>query len=459
MKITFLGGTETVTGSKYLVESQSTKVLIDCGLFQGYKWLRKRNWQPLPLDIQSLDAVLLTHAHLDHSGYIPVLYKNGYRGPVFTHHATKALCHILLADSGHIQEEDTRFYRKHKLSKHDHPEPLYDQETAIASMQLFKPMDFKQPGKVGDISFHFQSAGHILGAASIILEAEGKTVAFSGDVGRPDDILMKSPQPLPTVDLLLLESTYGNRRHEMGDPFEQLAEVVNKTAAKGGVLLIPAFAVGRAQVIQHILVTLMGQKLIPKMPIYLDSPMAITVSNVYCHFSDQHKLTHQQCELMGSGINYTNSVDQSKAIAEQMFPHIIIAGSGMATGGRILHHFKRLLGNPRTTVLFSGYQAGGTRGAKMLSGVENVKIHGDWIPVKAEVTNMEGLSGHGDYIDIEQWVKSSSLRKKTQVYLVHGDPDELEGMREHLNKTTSYQVDIASYLQVLNLADMTPTIP
>jgi len=222
MKITFLGGTETVTGSKYLVETGSTKVLVDCGLYQGYKWLRERNWQTLPLDIDKLDAVLLTHAHLDHSGYIPVLYKKGFRGPVFTHYATRDLCEILLPDSGHIQEEDARYYGKHKLSKHAHPLPLYDRETAERCMELFSPLAFEEVCEIGDIKFHLQSAGHILGAASIIIEAEGKRVGFSGDVGRPDDVFMRPPQPLPELDLLLLESTYGNRRHDKQDAFQNL---------------------------------------------------------------------------------------------------------------------------------------------------------------------------------------------------------------------------------------------
>jgi len=451
MKITFLGGTETVTGSKYLLETKTTRVLIDCGLFQGHKWLRQRNWQPLPIDINSLDAILITHAHLDHSGYIPVMYKRGYRGPIYTHHATKALCKILLADSGHIQEQDARYYAKHKLGKHQSPEPLYDQETAVASIKLFKTLDFKEKQTIGDVQFYLQSAGHILGAACIILEAEGKTVGFSGDVGRPDDILMKPPQPLPPLDLLLLESTYGNRRHEKTDPYQQLAEVVKKTAAKGGALLIPSFAVGRAQMLQHMFVSLMEQQLIPKLPIYLDSPMAINVSDIYCHFSNQHKLNKQQCKAMCGGIHYTASVDDSKAIAGQNFPHIIIAGSGMATGGRILHHFKRLLGDPKTTVLFAGYQAGGTRGDKMLSGVNSVKIHGQWIPVKADVSCINGLSGHGDYKDIQRWLAQSSLNKKTRIYLVHGDPSALEGMYDHLRQETAFDVDIAGYRQIITL--------
>lgn len=451
MKITFLGGTETVTGSKYLLESGSSRILVDCGLFQGYKWLRERNWQPLPLDVDKLDAVVLTHAHLDHSGYVPVLYRQSYRKPVYTHHATKGLCGILLPDSGHIQEEDAKYYARHKLSKHETPQPLYDRATAERSLELFKSVEFRETFRVGDISLHLQSAGHILGAGSLIIEAEGKRVGFSGDVGRPNDILMNPPEPLPELDLLLLESTYGNRHHDDADPFEQLARIVNDTAHRGGVLLIPSFAVGRAQALQHLLATLQLDGRIPKMPIYLDSPMAISVSDIYCRYSSQHRLDDDQCHHMCDAVTYTRGVEESKALAELSFPHIIIAGSGMATGGRILHHFKRLLRDHRTTVLFTGYQAGGTRGAKMLGGADSVKIHGEWIPVKARVEVMHGLSGHGDYMDIQSWLEQSRLANNTAIRLVHGEPDSLEAMRDHLRRTTRHRVDVAAYQSILTV--------
>ncbi|MEH6542407.1 MAG: MBL fold metallo-hydrolase [Porticoccaceae bacterium] len=451
MKIIFLGGTETVTGSKFLIETKTSRVLVDCGLFQGYKWLRERNWQAPPLDIGSLDAIILTHAHLDHSGYIPVLYKHGFRGSVYTHHATKALCRILLADSGHIQEEDAKFYARHKLSKHAHPEPLYDRATAEASMALFDAVNFDEAVTVGDIKFHLQPAGHILGAASIILEAEGKRIGFSGDVGRPDDIFMHPPQPLPELDLLLLESTYGNRLHDKKDAFEQLADVVTTTAKKGGTLLIPSFTVGRAQTVQHMLTILMNDGRIPSMPVYLDSPMAIDVSDIYCRYTKYHRLNKEQCHAMCNKIKFTRSVDESKALAGQKFPHIIIAGSGMATGGRILHHLKRLLSDHRTTVLFTGYQAGGTRGAKMQQGVESVKIHGQWIPNRARIEVLDGLSGHGDYVDIERWLKQSALSKHMPIQLIHGEPEALEGMRDHLHRTTTFDVGVAEYRNILRI--------
>lgn len=452
MKIVFLGGTETVTGSKYLVETENTRILVDCGLFQGYKWLRKRNWQPLPMGINHVDGVVLTHAHLDHSGFVPVLYKEGFRGPVFAHEATTELCQIMLADSGRIQEEDAKFLGKHGLSKHKDPQPLYDEATANASIKLFKSVAFNQQFAIGDIQVTMQPAGHILGAASVIIEAEGKRVAFSGDIGRPNDIMMYPADKLPAVDLLLLESTYGDRRHEDTDSAEQqLADVVNECSAGGGVLMIPAFSVGRAQLMQHLLVKLMDDGRIPKQPIFLDSPMAINVTEIYRRHHRLHRLSDTDCQRAFNTVIYTRSVDESKAIASQNGPHIIIAGSGMATGGRILHHFKRWLADHRATVLFSGHQAGGTRGAKMLQGVESVKVHGSWLPVKARVRQLDGLSGHADYSELTDWLKASDLRADTPIQLVHGEPDAMEAFRDHLSQTTNFDVDIADYQGVYHL--------
>ncbi|MDX1705722.1 MBL fold metallo-hydrolase [Pseudidiomarina sp.] len=451
MRLIFLGGCETVTGSKYLLETDTTRVLIDCGLYQGYKWLRQRNWQPLPLGINKVDAVVLTHTHLDHSGFLPVLYQHGYRGPVYTHHATAELCGLLWPDSGRIQEEDAKFYKKHQLSRHQNPEALYDEATARAALQLFKQVDFYQPFSIGDIEFHLQPAGHLLGAASVIASSSGRRIGFSGDVGRPDDILMRPPEPLPDVDLLLLESTYGNRRHQIGDTWQQLAEVVNETAQAGGVLLIPSFSIGRAQLLQHMLVTLMNERVIPRQPIFLDSPMAINASGIYNRFHEFHRLTAAQCEAAMDQVIYTRDVEASKAIAKQVGPHIIIAGSGMATGGRILHHFKHWLGDHRATVLFAGHQAGGTRGAKMLDGVERVKVHGQWLPVKARIRRLDGLSGHADYQELADWLKASKLAPTTRVYLVHGEPDALESLSDFLKQRTDYDINIADYMGVLHL--------
>ena len=451
MRLTFLGGTETVTGSKYLLETETTRVLIDCGLYQGYKWLRRRNWQPLPLAIQDVDAIVLTHAHLDHSGFIPVLYKQGFRGKVYTHAATASLCGLLWPDSGKIQEEDAKFYSKHKLSRHEQPEPLYDEATAQAALKLLQPVEFGQKFQLGDLHFTLQAAGHVLGAASVIAQHNDYRIGFSGDVGRPNDILMHAPQPLPAVDLLLLEATYGDRRHPPEDAWQQLADVVNEAARDGGVLLIPSFAVGRAQLLQHMLVTLMAEKRIPRLAIYLDSPMAISASAIYQRYHQYHRLSHEQCEQAFQQVIYTRSIDESKALASERGPHIIIAGSGMATGGRILHHFKHWLGDHRTTVLFSGHQAGGTRGAKMEQGVETIKVHGQWLPVKAKIRRLDGLSGHADYLELADWLATAKLSARTQIYLVHGEPDALEAMADYLKQTTNFDVNIGDYRGVLQL--------
>lgn len=451
MKILFLGGTETVTGSRFLVETGNTRVLVDCGLFQGYKWLRQRNWQPLSLDINTLNAVLLTHAHLDHSGYIPRLYQQGYRGPVYTHAATRSLCEILLPDSGHIQEEDARFLERHKLSKHEHPEPLYDQRTAEISLELFEPLAFGEKLRVGDMSVTFQPAGHILGAASIVVEAEGKRVGFSGDVGRPEDILMYPPSLLPELDLLVLESTYGNRHHPVTDPWEDLAAIVNATAARGGVVMIPSFAVGRAQLLQHMLAKLMDDRRIPELPIFLDSPMAIDVSGIYHQYAEQHRLTDHDLGRMVARVTYTHSVEESKALSELNYPHIIIAGSGMMAGGRILHHMKRLLPNHRNSLLLTGHQAGGTRGSHLLGGGETVKIHGEYVPRKAQLAVINGLSGHADYRELGRWLNESGLPANTPVRLVHGEPESADALRLYLQDHGGYHAEVAEYRSILTL--------
>ncbi|WP_346839275.1 MBL fold metallo-hydrolase [Microbulbifer sp. SAOS-129_SWC] len=451
MKLIFLGATQTVTGSKFLIEDGDCNFLVDCGLYQGYKWLRERNWQPQAFDIGRLDAVVLTHAHIDHSGYIPRLYQQGYRGPVYCHRATRDLCGILLPDSGRIQEEDARFYARHKLSKHTHPEPLYDGETAERSMELFQPLDFGQEFSIGNSRVHLQPAGHILGAGSAIVDNNGTRVGFSGDVGRPNDLIMRPPQPLPELDLLLMESTYGNRRHPQVDVHHELARVVNETASHGGVLLIPSFAVGRAQALQYLLVTLMDSGDIPELPIYLDSPMAIDVTDLYCQYADQHRLSPAECQHMHRGIIYTHSVDESKALENIQYPHIIIAGSGMATGGRILHHMKRLLPDHHTTLLFCGYQAGGTRGARLTGGGTTVKIHGEQVPCRAQVEMIEGMSAHADYRELGAWLQQSQMQADTPVQLVHGEPDAADALRFYLKEHTNFHPIVPEYRQVLHL--------
>jgi metallo-beta-lactamase family protein len=380
-----------------------------------------------------------------------VLYRDGYRGPVYCHPATQALCAVLLPDSGHLQEEDARYYGRHRLGRHAHPEPLYDRADAERCLEVLQPVEFGQVFNIGTMIVRLHPVGHILGAGCVIIEAEGKRIGFSGDVGRPDDLFMRPPEPLPALDVLMLESTYGNRRHDKTDPFVQLSDVVNETAKDGGVLLIPSFAVGRAQVLQHMLARLMAEGKIPTLPVFLDSPMAIDVSDIYCRFHAQHRLSADDCRRLCRTVQYVKTVQGSQALNDQPYPHIIIAGSGMVTGGRILHHMKLLLSSHRTRVLLTGYQAGGTRGAKLQQGVDSVKIHGEWVQNRAQIRTLHGLSGHGDYVDIGHWLERSALEPDTRIQLVHGDPDALEGMRDHLRKTLPFEVAVAGYRHILTV--------
>lgn len=451
MKIQFLGATQTVTGSKYLLTSGKTRILIDCGLYQGYKWLRERNREPLPFKASSLDAVILTHAHIDHTGYLPVLYKEGFRGPVFCHHATRALCDILLRDAGHLQEEDARFYERHKIGKHEKPEPLYDMDMAIASCRLLKGVSFNHPFQVGELKIHLHPVGHLLGAASVIVEGEGRRVGFSGDVGRPHDLFMLPPDPLPELDMLILESTYGNRLHTSIDPWQQLERIANETAQRGGVLAVPSFAVGRTQILLHMLTRLMDEQRIRRLPIYLDSPMAIDASEIYCEYNELHRLSQDECRRLCQATTFTRTVAESKELDEENGGHIIIAGSGMATGGRILHHMKRLLPFPKNTIMFTGYQAGGTRGANLLEGTEAIKIHGAYVPCAAHIELLDGLSGHADYAEMTEWLKKSQLKPETRIYLVHGEPDAADHLRKYIEEHTPMSVKVAEYMQTLTV--------
>lgn len=446
MKIQFLGATETVTGSKFLISTKQTKLLVDCGLFQGYKNLRERNWQPFPFDVSSINAVVLTHAHLDHSGMIPLLYKYGYRGPVYCSEATFELCQLLLPDSGHIQEEEAKFRNKHKLTKHAPALPLYDLLTAKKSLKLFSTIPFNQHHKINDLVIELNPVGHILGAASVRVSNDEKSIIVSGDVGRPHEFVMREPQPLDTCDCLLIESTYGNRLHPQDDSKEVLAKIINKTVNRGGSLLIPSFAVGRAQTIMFLLSELIRENKIPKLPIFLDSPMAINASDIYCKFNYLHRLSPEQCVEMGALVEYTKDVESSKELMKINYPHIVISASGMATGGRVLHHLKHLLPDHRNTVLMVGYQAGGTRGRKLLNGDKTVKLFGVITEVKAQIVGIDTISAHGDYNEIINWLKQSKNLHPKQVFIVHGEPDAADEFRLHLKDDLSWNATVPEYL-------------
>jgi metallo-beta-lactamase family protein len=445
MEITFLGATGTVTGSKYLVTAGTRRLLVDCGLFQGLKQLRLRNREPLPFDPASLDAVLLTHAHLDHSGYLPLLVRDGFRGPVHCTPATQDLCGILLPDSGHLQEEEAEYANRHGYSKHRPALPLYTQADAERCLHSLRPIPFGQELALGGgLSAIFRPAGHILGAAMIELRADGVTTLFSGDLGRPDDPLLPPPAVPRDADYLLVESTYGDRRHERVDPLDQLEAAIKRTSARGGVVLIPAFAVGRTQTLLYLLHRLKREGRIPDLPIFVDSPMAASAIRIFQEHPEEHRLTPAECDAVCAVARAVESVEESKAIDRMRYPRVIISASGMATGGRVLHHLKAFAPDPRNTVLFVGYQAAGTRGAAMLGGAKSIKIHGQYVPVHAEVGVLENLSAHADYAEILDWLRRFG-KAPGETFIVHGEPVAADALRLRIEETLGWRCRVPEY--------------
>lgn len=451
MKLTFLGGVGTVTGSKYLLESNGKRILIDCGLFQGLKELRLRNWTTFPIAPRSIHAVLLTHAHIDHTGYIPLLVKNGFRGHIYATRATIDLCKILLPDSGHIQEEDARRANKYGYTKHEIALPLYTKEEALSSLKYFKPIEFGQSIEIfDDFRATWSRAGHILGASFIQCENNRTRILFSGDIGRLHDPVMKPPVAIESTDYLVIESTYGDRLHELTNPIEKITQVINRTINRGGTIIIPSFAVGRTQSILYYLAKIKELGHIPEIPIYLDSPMAIDATEIMARYPHDHHLTpreyHDTCKIA----QYVNTPEESKWVDSQSFPKIIISASGMATGGRILHHLKVFAPDPRNTIMITGYQAAGTRGATILDGHKEVKIHGEMIPIRSEVANISELSAHADYEEILTWMKNfQSPPKKT--FITHGEPKASLAMKEHIEERFGWTCNIPHYLSTEEL--------
>jgi len=451
MKLTFLGATRTVTGSKYLLESAGKRVLVDCGLFQGYKELRLRNWDEFPIDPASIDLIVLTHAHIDHSGYIPLLVKNGFKGKVICTHPTKELCEILLKDSGYLQEEDARRANKYNYSKHKIALPLYTVADAKKALTQFESLSFGEPYYIDDgFHFAFNRAGHILGAASIRMHCEHKSIVFSGDIGRFEDPLLKPPADIDYADILICESTYGNKLHDTSNPIQELGAVIRDTAARGGAVLIPSFAVGRAQSILYYLKLLKESGDIPHMPIYLDSPMATSATNLLCSFSRELRVDSAMAKAICSVASYVTTPEESYRIGNLSMPRIIVSASGMATGGRVLHHLKQFLPNYRHTVLFAGFQAGGTRGDRLLRGEKEVKIHGQLIPVKASVHCLNSLSAHADYKELLQWL--STLKKApTKVFITHGEQESALAFKDKIQEKFGWDVTVPEYLDSIDL--------
>lgn len=456
MEIQFLGATETVTGSRYLVRSGNTTILVDCGLFQGFKNLRLKNWDAFPVDPKTIDAVLLTHAHLDHSGYIPLLVKNGFRGRIYCTAATLELCGILLPDSGHLQEEEARFANKHRFSKHKTALPLYTEKDAEKAKDSFTAVGWRERHTISKanstdkVEFTFYPAGHLFGAATILLSSAGKTVAFSGDLGRKADPVTRLPDFKEGADYLVVESTYGNRRHLEVDPKNEMKEIILRTFERKGTLVIPSFAIGRAQLVLYYIHQLKVQKLIPDIPVYINSPMALKANDVFCRHFAESKMSLKEARAICDTATAITSVEESIALNERKDPMIIIAASGMATGGRVIHHLKAFAPDPKNTLLFVGFQAGGTRGDTITKGAKEVKIHGQYVPVLAEVAQIDAMSAHADGEEILDWIRD--LKKKPQkIFVTHGEPAAADELRRRITETFNVSAVVPEFGQTFNL--------
>lgn len=443
-EIQFVGGAGTVTGSKYLVTYNKMRILVDCGLFQGLKSLRLRNWDGLPVRPSEIHAVVLTHAHIDHSGFIPRLVKNGFRGKIYCTSATKDLCAILLPDAGYLMEEEAEYLNRKKRSKHSPALPLFTQAEGERSLEYFQDIPFGKTQILAEgFQFEYQYAGHILGAASAIFQIGSSKVAFSGDVGRMQDPLFFPPTPLPPVDYLITESTYGNRLHKRTDVLEDLASIINETVQRNGVILIPAFAVGRVQALMYYLWVLRKQKRIPVIPMYLNSPMATNVNSLLNKYKDLHKLTTEESAEVCNVVKYVHSADESKNLNVKEGPMLIISASGMLTGGRVLHHLKTFAPYDKNTILLTGFQAAGTRGEALERGSEEVKVHGEYIPVRAQVKVLDNMSAHADYKELIEWFSKSKIRPR-RVFITHGEPSAADDLRRRLTETFHWDSYIPS---------------
>ena len=441
----FLGATGTVTGSRYLVEAGGRRVLVDCGLFQGYKNLRERNWAPFPVEPRSIDTVILTHAHLDHSGYLPRLVREGFRGEVLCTFGTRDLCGLLLPDSGHLLEEEARYAAHKGYSKHASPKPLYTQAEAEACIKRLRGIDFDRAVEVAqNFRLRFKRAGHILGAAQVRLEIEGLTLHFTGDLGRSDDVLMRPPAPLDPCDVLVCESTYGNRRHPTLSPEAELSAVVNRVLARGGTLIVPAFAVGRAQALLLHLARLRRNQAIPPVPIYLNSPMAIDATELYHRHHADHRVTREDCQAMYETAHFVRTAEESIALNGRRGPMIVISASGMATGGRVLHHLRAFAPDPRNAIVFAGYQAGGTRGAALIAGARSVRMFGEDVPVRAEVVAMQSFSAHADAEEILTWMRAVAVPPR-MTFLTHGEPDASDALRARVSRELHWACKTPDY--------------
>ncbi|MFC1898010.1 MBL fold metallo-hydrolase RNA specificity domain-containing protein [Candidatus Cloacimonadota bacterium] len=454
-KLTFYGATGTVTGSRFHLEIEGKNLLIDCGMFQGPKRVRLKNWEEFPVSPATFDYILLTHAHIDHSGYIPKFVREGFKGKIICTHATAELCKVMLKDSAHIQEEDAKWANKKGFSKHSPALPLYTAEDAEKAITLFQPVhygEFFQLSETTRIKFH--DSGHILGSALIDIKTKtaenSRKILFSGDLGRPEVPVLNEPDQVYNVDYLILESTYGQRLHESTDPISDLVDVIKRSMDRGGSLTIPAFSVGRTQTLLYLLRLLEDEGKIPSYPIFVDSPMAIEALNIFkAHISDFDLFARMQ-KMAGKDIfhpknlHICRSKQESMSINNHRSGCIIISASGMVTGGRIVHHLAQRLPDPKNTVLLIGYQAEGTRGRTIMDRKETVKIHGKEVPINAQIEMIDGFSGHADYNEMLAWLMPFNKPPK-QVFMVHGEEEASQSMADKIKQTYNWNVTIPQF--------------
>lgn len=451
MKLQFLGAADGVTGSRHLVESADRRVLLDCGLFQGWKLHRERNWS-FPDALRELDAVVLSHAHLDHSGWLPALVKHGFSGPIHMSPATLELAAVLLLDSAHLQEEDARRANRYGYSRHAKALPLYTRADAQRAIEQFVALP---PGRVLKLgrrgSLQLSPVGHLLGACAVALSDGDTRLVLSGDVGRSTDLLMPPPEPPPAADVLLVESTYGNRLHAPEDSAALLADTVRRTVQRGGSVLLPAFAVGRAQALLLVLQRLKAAGAIPReLPVFLDSPMAIEATALYRRYGSLLRVAPREVRGLMDSVRVVATAQQSMRLAGSRYPAVIISASGMATGGRVLHHLKAMAPDPKHSVVFAGFQVGGSRGAKLLAGAREIKIHGEMVPVHAEVSHLDGFSGHADRDELLAWLRQMPGAPR-QTFVVHGEPDAADAMRSALKDQLGWNARVPEHGEVVSV--------
>lgn len=442
MQISFHGAADSVTGSRHLVQIGNQRILLDCGLFQGYKLHRQRNWAEPPPEMLEADAVVLSHAHLDHSGWLPVLVRHGYKGPVFASPATRDLAEVLLLDSAHLQEEDARRANRYGYSRHAKALPLYTKVQARRAIERIRPLKPGRELKLGQTTVRLDLAGHLLGACTISLATAHERLLFSGDLGRADDLLMPAPPPPRQADVMIVESTYGNRRHSSDDPQDKLGAIVRDTIGRGGSVLLPSFAVGRCQALLVLLHRLKARgEIPPELPVFLDSPMAIEATALYRRHVGLLRLKPREARALVDGVRMVTTPQQSMRLVRSRYPSVIISASGMATGGRVLHHLKAMAPDPRHHVVFPGFQVGGSRGAHLVGGETEVKIHGDYVPVRASVSQLEGLSGHADGDGILAWLQQLPQAPR-HCFVVHGEPDASDRLRHRIKNELRWRVEV-----------------